>query len=150
MSSQTKQDSARSAVAEDAFKGLGLSRPNLLRATADRAPGSRVEVAVTLRIGRSNYEATLQGVGHEIIELRTAAEATMSALHEAIGHDHFQLVGIKRLHAFDADVVLVALRDRDDAGQRYIGAVPVRSTGVHAAAAAVLDATNRVVTKPAD
>lgn len=149
MSSQTKPSAAPQA-ATDPDRGLGLSRPNLVRAVADRAPGSRIEVAVTLRIGRSNYEGASEGVGHEIIELRTAAEATMDALHEAIGHAHFELLGIKRLHAFDANVVLVALRDRDDAGQRYIGAVPVRSTLVHAAAAAVLDATNRIVTRPAD
>lgn len=149
MSSRTKTDPAPQAVT-DPDKGLGLPRPNLVRVVGHRAPGARIEVAVTLRIGRSNYEAAREGVGHEIIELRTAAEAAMGALHEAIGHAHFELVGIKRLHAFDADVVLVALRDRDDAGQRYIGAVPVRSTPVHAAAAAVLDATNRIVTRPAD
>lgn len=149
MSSQTKPDAAPQAIT-DSEKGLGLSRPNLLRAVAERAPGSRIEVAVSLRIGRAHYEGTSEGVGHEIIELRTAAEAAMGALHEAIGHAHFQLLGIKRFHAFDADVVLVALRGRDDAAQRYIGAVPVRSTLVHAAAAAVLDATNRLVTRPAD
>ncbi len=149
MSSQTKPDAATQAVTEPE-KGLGLSRPNLLRAVADRAPGSRIEVVVTLRIGRSHYDGVSEGVGHETIELRTAAEAAMGALHEAIGHPHFELLGIKRLHAFDADVVLVALRDRDDVGRRYIGAVPVRSTLVHAAAAAVLDATNRIVTRSAD
>ena len=149
MSSQTKDDAAPQ-TATDPAKGLGLSRPNLLRATAERAPGARVEVAVALRIGRSNYESTSQGIGHETIELRTAAEATIGALHEAIGHPYFDLVGIKRMHAFDADVILVALRDRNDAAQRYIGAVPVRTTLVHAAAAAVLDATNRTVTRSAD
>lgn len=149
MSSQTKPDAAPPS-ATDPDRGLGLPRPNLLRAVADRAPGSRIEVTVTLRIGRSNYEGASEGVGHEIIELRTAAEATMDALHEAIGYAHFQLLGIKRLHAFDADVVLVALRDREDASQRYIGAVPVRATLLHAAAGAVLDATNRIVTRPAN
>ena len=149
MSSQTKKDTDSQAVA-DGGGGLGLSRPNLLRAIAERAPGAQIAVAVTLRIGRSNYESTCDGIGHEIIELRTAAEATIGALHEAIGHPRFELVGIKRMHAFDADVVLVALRDCEDAAQRYIGAVPVRSTLVHAAAAAVLDATNRTVTRPAD
>jgi len=148
MSSKPKQEDTAQAVAEPA--GLGLSRPVLNRAVGERAPGARIEVTVTLRVGRQNHEATRTGVGHETIELRVAAEATMDALHQAIGEEHFQLVGIKRMHAFDADVILVALRERRDACQRFIGAVPVRTTLVHAAAAAVLDATNRIVTRPVD
>lgn len=148
MSNETKAEKAAQAVAEP--RGLGLSRPSLVRAIGERAPGAHIDVSITLRIGRQTFEGNSEGVGHETIELRTAAEATMEALHEAIGETHFQLVGIKRMHAFDADVVLVALRELDDPAQRFIGAVPVRSTLVHAAAAAVLDATNRVVTRPSD
>lgn len=148
MTTETRQDSTPQECEEP--KGLGLSRPALTRAVAERAPGARVGVEVNLRIGRQTYKATSEGVGHETIEMRVAAEATLQALHEAIGETHFELVGIKRMHAFDADVVLVALRQRRDSAQRFIGAVPVRSTLVHAAAAAVLDATNRIVTRPAD
>lgn len=147
MSSNPEKAEAGQAVAEP--KGLGLSRPVLSQATAEREPGARICVSVTLRIGRQTYRSSAEGVGHETIELRTAAEATMAALHEAIGSPHFQLVGIKRMHAFDADVILVALREREDACHRFIGAVPVRSTLVHAAAAAVLDATNRIITRSA-
>lgn len=142
MSDETKQDGAGQAVAGD----TSLPRAVLLRATVERNPGAQVRVTVDLRIGRQTFSAGATGVGHETIELRTAAEATMGALHEAVGDERFQLVGIKRLHAFDADVVLVALRERSEGGQRFIGAVPVRSTLVHAAAAAVLDATNRILT----
>ena len=148
MSTETSDDSITRACEER--RGLGLSRPALMRAVAERAAGSRIGVDVSLRIGRRTFRATSAGVGHETIELRVAADATIAALHEAIGDSHFELVGIKRLHAFDADVVLVALREREDPGQRFIGAVPVRTTLVHAAAAAVLDATNRILTRPAD
>lgn len=144
MSNEADNDEAGQTVAE--FKGLGLSRPVLHRTDADRQQGARVGVTVTLRIDRRSFTATSEGVGHETIEIRAAAEATMDALHQAIGEEYFHLVGIKQLHAFDADVVLVALRSRDDASRRFIGAVPVRSTLVEAAAAAVLDATNRIVT----
>ena len=54
------------------------------------------------------------------------------------------------MHAFDADVILVALRDPDVEGTRYIGAVPVRTTHVAAAAAAVMDATNRILFRRGD
>lgn len=142
-----KQDATRDA----ARQGAGLaSRPVLKRAEAQREPGAHVSVTVRLRVGRQNYDGASEGVGLETMELRLAAEATMHAIHAAIGAELFQLVGIKRMHAFDADVILVALRDRRADGQRYIGAVPVRSTLVHGAAAAVLDATNRILTAPAE
>ena len=133
----------------DEPQGIGLpSRPILTVAEGMRAPGSRIEVCVTLRIGRQRYEGLSAGVGLDVIELRLAAEATLQAIHQAVGSERFTLVGIKRLHAFDADVILVALRDQTECARRYIGAVPVRSTNIHAAAAAVLDATNRILTAP--
>lgn len=133
----------------DEPQGVGLpSRPILTVAEATRAPGSRVEVCVTLRIGRQRFEGLSAGVGLDVVELRLAAEATLDAIHQAVGATRFTLVGIKRLHAFDADVILVALRDQTPCARRYIGAVPVRSTNIHAAAAAVLDATNRILTAP--
>jgi hypothetical protein len=146
MSDETEQDGAAQATADP--EDRALPRAVLIRATADRRPGAQIEVSVDLRIGRQTYSATADGIGHETIELRVAAEATIGALHEAVGAERFQLVGIKRLHAFDADVILVALRERAEGGLRFIGAVPVRSTLIHAAAAAVLDATNRILTAP--
>ena len=71
-------------------KGAGLaSRPVLTVAEATRAPGSKVEVCVTLRVGRQRFEGVSAGVGLEMIELRLAAEATLQAIHQAIGDDRF-------------------------------------------------------------
>ncbi len=148
MTGKPKKTETKTSVERGPVHGL-VSRPVLTVAEAMRAPGSRVEVCVTLRVGRQRFEGLSAGVGLELIELRLAAEATLGAIHQAIGTERFVLVGIKRLHAFDADVILVALRDHDDHARRYIGAVPVRSTIVHGAAAAVLDATNRIITAPA-
>jgi hypothetical protein len=140
---------ANAGLAVDELQGAGLpSRPVLTVAEATRAPGSHVEVCVTLRVGRQRFEGLSAGVGLDVIELRLAAKATLDAIHKAVGTERFHLVGIKRLHAFDADVILVALRDQGECSRRYIGAVTVRSTNVHAAAAAVLDATNRILTAP--
>ncbi len=136
---------AEQAVGEPQCVGLP-SRPVLTVAEATRAPGSRIEVCVTLRIGRQRFEGLSAGVGLDEMEIRLAAQATLAALHRAVGSERFLLVGIKRLHAFDADVILVALRDQVEPSRRCIGAVPVRSTLVHGAAAAVLDATNRILT----
>ncbi|HSM08564.1 MAG TPA: hypothetical protein VLA33_06070 [Gemmatimonadota bacterium] len=146
MSNETEQDAAGPATADADRDSRALPRAILVRASADRRPGAQVEVTVDLQIDEKSFSASSEGIGHETIELRVAAEATIGALHAAVGDERFQLVGIKRLHAFDADVVLVALRERAEGGQRFIGAVPVRSTLIHAAAAAVLDATNRILT----
>ena len=144
-----KPSETASSQAPTQPKGAGLaSRPVLTVAEATRAPGSKVEVCVTLRVGRQRFEGLSAGVGLEMIELRLAAEATLRAIHQAIGDDRFALVGIKRMRAFDADVILVSLRDQADRSHRFIGAVPVRTTLVHGAAAAVLDATNRILTAP--
>ena len=120
-------------------------RVRFVAAQAERAPGSRVRVSVELEFEGRNQTAEAEGVGTETIEIRLAALATLEAMQQVTDTPPFRLVGVKRMHAFDADVILVALRDPDQEGTRYIGAVPVRTTNVAAAAAAVMDATNRTL-----
>lgn len=120
-------------------------RVRFVAARADRQPGSRVRVAVEVSFEGASYEAEAEGIGTETIEIRLATLATLEAIRELTDTPPFRLVGVKLMHAFDAEVILVALRDPDVEGTRYIGAVPVRTTHVAAAAAAVMDATNRVL-----
>lgn len=120
-------------------------RVKYVKAQADRQPGSRVRVTVEVAYADRVHVAEAEGIGTDTIEMRLAALATLEAIHEVTDTPQFRFVGVKRMHAFDADVVLVALRDPDAMGSRYIGAVAVRSTHVAAAAAAVMDATNRVL-----
>ena len=114
-------------------------------ALAERRPGSRVRVSVEVSFEDRSHVAETEGIGTETIEIRLAALATLEAIREVTGTPPFRLVGVKQMHAFDADVILVALRDPEIEGTRYIGAVPVRTSHVAAAAAAVMDATNRVL-----
>ena len=105
-----------------------------------RRPGSAILVQVKLeRSGRIFY-AQADGGGLEAFDLRLAAPAPLAAVNEATGAPGFKLVGIKRLRAFDADVVLVSLRDESNGGHPLIGAVPVRGGLAYAAARAVLSA----------
>ena len=120
-------------------------RVRFVEARAERQPGSRVRVSVEMRFEDRSHVAEAEGIGTETIEIRLAALATLEAIAEVSATPPFRLVGVKQMHAFDADVILVALRDPDTDGPRYIGAVPVRTTHVAAAAAAVMDATNRVL-----
>ncbi len=121
------------------------ARVRFVAAHAERQPGSRVRVTVEVDFEDRSYVAEAEGIGTETIEIRLAALATLDAIREVTGTPPFRFVGVKLMHAFDADVILVALRDPDVEGQRYIGAVPVRTTHVAAAAAAVMDATNRIL-----
>lgn len=120
-------------------------RVRFIEARAERQPGSRVRVSVEANFEGRSHVAEAEGIGTETIEIRLAALATIEAIAEVSATPPFRLVGVKQMHAFDADVILVALRDPDEEGPRYIGAVPVRTTHVAAAAAAVMDATNRVL-----
>jgi hypothetical protein len=139
--SQRRRGSAAGAVPD-----LTTSRLRFVQAELKRERGSRVQIEIVLDCEGTAFFGEAEGIGLEAVELRLAAEATLAAIGKAIDADRFSLVGIKRLHAFDADVVLAVLKDSGDTGQRYVGAVPVRTTYVDGAAAAVLNATNRVLT----
>lgn len=121
------------------------ARLRFVEAQLERERGSRAAVNVKLALGDEEFEGRAEGVGLEVVELRLAAQATLSAIAAAVGGEEYALLGIKKLRAFDADVVLVVLRDPLGNGQRFVGAVPVRSTTIEGAAAAVLNALNRTL-----
>ena len=126
-------------------KSASPERVRYVDAGVQRQPGSRVRVSVEVAYADRVHTAEAEGIGTETIEMRLAAQATLEAIQTVTRTPPFRFVGVKRMHAFDADVVLVALRDPDALGSRYIGAAAVRTTHVAAAAAAVMDATNRVL-----
>lgn len=126
------------------------SRVRFVVANAERRPGSRVRVSVEVRFDDRTHVAEAEGIGTETIEIRLAALATLEAIRQVAGTRPFRFVGVKRMHAFDADVIIVALSDPESESTRFIGAVPVRTTYVAAAAAAVMDATNRVLFRRAN
>ena len=132
--------------------GEGMDfRLHLLSVELERERGSHAHVIVELQLPDRIERGEADGVGTETVELRLAATATLDAIHAALSKTRFSLLGIKRIHAFDADVILVVLQEHEgDARRRFVGAVPVQDTLVHAAAAAVLDATNRVLVGPPD
>lgn len=132
--------------------GEGMAfRLRLSSVEVERDRGSHAHVVVELELPDRVERGEADGVGTETVELRLAAAATLNAIHAAIGKTRFSLLGIKRMHAFDADVILVVLQEHEgEARKRFVGAVPVRDTLVHGAAAAVLDATNRVLMGPED
>ncbi len=122
---------------------LGSLMPRLRFVSAKLACGADSTIRVQVKIKQDSCVtcAEMEGVGLEAVELRLAAQATLAAVREATGNAaNFSLVGIKRLHVFDADVVLVSLQDANHGGYPLLGARPVRERLVEAAALAVLSA----------
>lgn len=124
-------------------------RPRIVSAELIRGPSSsRVEVVLE-RNGRE-VRSEIDGVGEEERLLRLSARATIDALERMVGQpDFLELVGIKRIHAFDADVVLVCVRTSPDR-RTLIGCVPSPDHLVQGVVQAVLNATNRLVERIPD
>lgn len=123
-----------------------MNRLRIASVDGARKPGSKLRITVMLERDGRELSARAEGVGTELVELRLAAEATMKAVEKMLGRpDYLRLVGVKLVHAFDADVVLVALRTSDSPSRQLVGAAPIVEDGPRATAAATLDAVNRVL-----
>jgi len=112
-----------------------------------RSPASVCRVEVELEDGAGNRTSgAAEGALAFSGELRIAAEATLRALESARpGLPRFDLLGVKTLRAFDANVVIVAVAaQRLGVPTRLLGCVQSAGDLDRAAVLAVLDATNRV------
>ena len=117
------------------FVSARMEAPRMGRAVA------RVELewAGQVHVGQ------LEGESGPAPELRLTALATLAALDQVLGgRVRFQLVGIKPMRAFDADVVVALLRS-DVEGKSLIGAALEADDAHRAASIAVLNATNRLL-----
>jgi hypothetical protein len=86
------------------------------------------------------------GQSSATVDLRVAAEAALRALEQfAEGELAFELIGVKAIRAFDANVVIVSVANRKAGPQRLLGSCLVEGDPVRGAAVAVLSATNRVM-----
>ncbi len=108
-------------------------------------PG-RAFAEVELEWAGETYREEVEGESGAALELRLAALATLRTLDAILqGRAAFQLVGIKSIRAFDADVVVALLRGSDAGGAPLIGAALAAGDPYRSAALAVLNATNRVL-----
>jgi hypothetical protein len=98
------------------------------------APGETV-------MGRAQGQASPAG------DARLGAEAAIRALESFTeGTITFELVGVKIVRAFDANVVIASLIQKGDSGpDRLLGCYLADGDMVRGAAIAVLNATNRVL-----
>lgn len=121
-------------------------RIRLVDVRADRDDSHGLAVTVELEWEGEIHAGAARGVGTSLVEIRLGAQATLEALCRCAGDPEFaSLVGVKTVHAFDAEVVLVSVRCREAPGRNLVGAVPLEGRDTtRTAAAAALDAVNRV------
>ncbi|MGH7617371.1 MAG: hypothetical protein ACREPM_09105 [Gemmatimonadaceae bacterium] len=94
-----------------------------------------------LHVGRSIGQSSPLG------DFRVASEATLRALEDfANGEMHFELLGVRHVRAFDANLLIVSVSLREDSQlTRLVGCYLAETDTRRGAAMAVLNATNRVL-----
>lgn len=115
----------------------------------DRLPNGRCRARVVLGWqDGAEYPGEAEGLASSAGELRCAADACVMALTRATNNElRFELLGVKAIRAFDANVVIVSL-SLPSAGQaqRVIGCYMTEDADpTKGAALAVLNATNRIL-----
>jgi hypothetical protein len=116
--------------------------------TVERSPAGRVTCQVSLEFGPGEiWTGRAEGQASPAGDSRLGAEAAIRAL-EAFTERAitFELVGVKVVRAFDANVVITSLTQRgDDGPDRLLGCYLADGDMVRGAALAVLNATNRTL-----
>lgn len=113
-----------------------------------RSPAGRVVCEVVLEFAPGEFvTGRVEGQASPAGDARLGAEAAIRAL-EAFTERQvtFELVGVKVVRAFDANVVITSLiQHGDDGPDRLLGCFLADGDMVRGAALAVLNATNRVL-----
>jgi hypothetical protein len=114
----------------------------------ERSPAGRVTCQVILEFAPGEtVTGRAEGQASPVGDSRLGAEAAIRALEtfseRAIT---FELVGVKVVRAFDANVVIISIIQKgDDGPERLLGCYLADGDLVRGAALAVLNATNRIM-----
>ncbi len=114
----------------------------------ERTPSGQVSCLVTLEFGPGELiSARVSGQASPAGDVRLGAEATIRALETFTERKlTFDLIGVKVVRAFDANIVISSLMQRgDDGPERVLGCYLAEGDLVRGAALSVLNATNRVM-----
>lgn len=114
----------------------------------ERTPSGNVTCRVTLEFGPGEQVTGLvTGQASPAGDSRLGAEAAIRALEIFTNRTiTFELIGVKVVRAFDANVVITSLKQHGDAGpDRLLGCYLAEGDMVRGAALSVLNATNRVL-----
>lgn len=126
----------------------GRERVKFLEFDFERLPDGQCRARVVLeRQPGERFVGEASGLGSPTGELRVAAQASTTALQEAVEEQlHFELLGVKAVRAFDATVVIVSLSCHNGVpATRLVGSCLSETQLERGAALAVLSATNRLL-----
>lgn len=112
-----------------------------------RAPSGQCSAEVSLEWDSVMYVGRAIGQSSPLGDFRVAAEAALRALEDfAKDAMHFELLGVKHVRAFDANLLIVSVSLREDTSlTRLVGCYLAETDTRRGAAMAVLNATNRVL-----
>jgi hypothetical protein len=117
--------------------------------TLDRLANGRCRAKVVLSWDDDQpHTGEAEGLTSQAGELRCAAEACVAALSHAVdGALRFELLGVKAVRAFDANVIIVSLAvPSEPRPHRLVGCFLTEDADpTRGAALAVLNATNRIL-----
>jgi hypothetical protein len=114
--------------------------------TFTRSPAGRVIAQVELEHEGKRFVGRAEGQSSPVGDLRLGAEAAMQAVELfAQGGLGLELMGVKLVRAFDANVVIVSCTQRTARETRLVGCYLADRDAVRGSALAVLNATNRVL-----
>lgn len=114
----------------------------------ERSPAGRVTCQVVLEWSAGEtVTGRAEGQASPVGDCRLGAEAAILALESFTERAiTFELVGVKVIRAFDANVVITSLIQKgDDGPERLLGCYLADGDMVRGAALAVLNATNRIL-----
>ena len=114
----------------------------------ERLPNGRCRSRVLLTwLETERFTGESEGLASQAGELRCAAQACVNALTQAVQDGMgFELLGVKAVRAFDANVVIVSvLARREGAEQRLLGCHLADEDSLRSAVLATLQATNRIL-----
>jgi hypothetical protein len=112
-----------------------------------RSPSGQCSSDVELEFEGRKVSGKARGQSSPLGDLRVAADAALRALEEFADRTlHFELIGVKLIRAFDANLVIVSVGMRGEGEEtRLVGCYLVETDIRRGAAVAILNATNRVL-----
>jgi hypothetical protein len=132
-----------------------FGRPRFAAFVFSRTPSGQSSAEVTLELDGKRGVGRAIGASSPHGDLRISAEACLRALDDLAMAGRFELVGVKHVRAFDANLAIVSVAHlgedpRSGAQARLVGCYLADHDVRRGIAIAVLNATNRVLGKLAD
>ena len=113
-----------------------------------RTPAGQCSAVVELEwLDGVRVTGSASGQSSPMGDLRIAAEAALAALTTfAEGQLEFELIGIKAMRAFDANIVIVSVEvKKGDGPRKLLGCYLAERDPIRASVIAVLNSTNRLL-----